>query len=67
MIIGSLFTLNLFVGVVISNFNIEKEKLFRKHMLTPLQIEYCEVLTKCYRAQPTPIYVSQGNRLNDFL
>jgi hypothetical protein len=67
MIIGSLFTLNLFVGVVISNFNIEKEKLFRKHVLTPLQIEYCEVLTKCYRAEPKPIYVSQGNRLNDFL
>jgi voltage-dependent calcium channel T type alpha-1G len=31
MIIGSLFILNLFVGVVITNFNIEKDKLFRNN------------------------------------
>ena len=36
MIIGGLFLLNLFVGVVINNFNIEKEKLQRNYMLTPL-------------------------------
>ena len=29
MIVGSLFILNLFVGVVINTFNIEKEKLSR--------------------------------------
>jgi hypothetical protein len=67
MIMGSLFTLNLFVGVVISNFNNEKRQLFRTHMLTPLQIEYCDILVKCYKAQPKPIYISKGNKLNDFL
>lgn len=36
MVIGGLFLLNLFVGVVINNFNIEKEKLFRNYLLTPL-------------------------------
>lgn len=36
MIIGSLFILNLFVGVVINTFNIEKEKLSRNAQLTDL-------------------------------
>lgn len=36
MIIGSLFILNLFVGVVINTFNIEKEKLSRNTQLTDL-------------------------------
>jgi len=35
MVLGSLFMLNLFVGVVIDNFNLEKEKIHRKDMLTP--------------------------------
>jgi hypothetical protein len=35
MVFGSLFMLNLFVGVVIDNFNLEKEKIHRKDMLTP--------------------------------
>ena len=34
MIIGSLFILNLFVGVVINTFNIEKEKLSRNNLMT---------------------------------
>lgn len=48
MIIGSLFILNLFVGVVINVFNIEKEKLSHNNLLTNNQEEYCEVLIKCY-------------------
>lgn len=36
VIIGSLFILNLFVGVVINTFNIEKEKLSHNALLTPL-------------------------------
>ena len=36
MIIGSLFLLNLFVGVVITQFNVEKDKLFRNNRLTAL-------------------------------
>jgi hypothetical protein len=48
MILGSIFLLNLFVGVVINNFNLEKEKLYRKDSLTPLQIEYCDIMSNCY-------------------
>ena len=36
MIVGSLFLLNLFVGVVINTFNIEKEKLSHNNLLTDL-------------------------------
>jgi hypothetical protein len=34
IIVGSLFFINLFVGVVISSFNNEKEKLGGNHMLS---------------------------------
>lgn len=34
LIIGSLFVLNLFVGVVIDTFNTEKEKLGKNYLLT---------------------------------
>jgi hypothetical protein len=34
IIVGSLFILNLFVGVVINTFNEEKEKLGKNHLLT---------------------------------
>ena len=36
MIVGSLFILNLFVGVVISTFNVEKEKLSHNGLMTAL-------------------------------
>ena len=36
MIIGSLFILNLFVGVVINTFNVEKEKLSNNNKMTDL-------------------------------
>ena len=61
MIIGSLFILNLFVGVVITNFNIEKDKLFRNNQLTSLQIEYCDTMAKCYQAKPLAKYLSRDN------
>lgn len=44
MVVGSLFILNLFVGVVINTFNIEKEKLSRNSQMTDLQNEYASVL-----------------------
>ena len=34
MIVGSFFILNLFVGVVVSNFNREKEKIGKDFLLT---------------------------------
>jgi len=36
MIIGSLFILSLFVGVVINTFNVEKEKLSNNNKMTDL-------------------------------
>ena len=48
MVIGTLFILNLFIGVVINTFDKEKEKLSRNNLMTDLQNEYCEVLIKCY-------------------
>ena len=52
MIIGSLFILNLFVGVVINTFNVEKEKLSNNNKMTDLQKEYVEVMIKCYSSEP---------------
>ena len=52
MIVGSLFILNLFVGVVISTFNVEKEKLSHNGLMTPLQNEYVEALIKCFVTNP---------------
>ena len=34
MVVGSLFILNMFVGIVINVFNIEKETLQNNHLLT---------------------------------
>lgn len=67
MIIGALFLLNLFVGVVINNFNIEKEKIYKNYLLTPVQQEYCDLMAKCYRLKPKAVYVSLGNHIKDFL
>ena len=65
MILGSLFILNLFVGVVINTFNIEKEKLSRNNLMTDLQNEYCEVLIKCYGLRPMKAVIETGNKFRD--
>jgi len=67
IVAGALFILNLFVGVVINNFNLEKEKIMRDNLLTPLQIEFCDTMIKCYKTKPTAVYVSKGNKCKDSL
>lgn len=52
LIFGSLFILNLFVGVVLNTFNKEKDTLSNSHQLTRLQTEYLEVMKNCYIVQP---------------
>ena len=52
MILGSLFILNLFVGVVIDTFNKEKDKLSNNNHLTRLQHEYLEIMQRCYMMSP---------------
>lgn len=49
---GSLFILNLFVGVVINTFNLEKDVVSNNNMLTRLQREYLEVSKNCYLTYP---------------
>ena len=49
LIFGSLFILNLFVGVVINTFNLEKDEVSNNNMLTKLQLEYLEVSKNCYK------------------
>ena len=66
MVIGTLFILNLFVGVVINTFDKEKEKLSRNNLMTDLQNEYCEVLIKCYQSKPARAIVQTGSKCRDF-
>ena len=56
LVVGALFIFNLFVGVVISTFSEEKEKLVRNNLLTPLQMEYCDTMTKCFQAKAKIVY-----------
>ena len=52
MIIGFLFILNLFVGVVLNRFNFEKDRLSHNNELTKLQHSYLEVMKNLYLMQP---------------
>lgn len=63
MIIGSLFILNLFVGVVINTFNQEKEKLSNNNKMTDLQKEYVEVMIKCYSTNPYKTVKKHHNKI----
>ena len=65
MVVCSIFILNLFVGVVINTFNIEKEKLSNNKLMTDLQTEYCEVLIKCFSTHPTRVINETGNKFRD--
>ena len=65
MVCGSLFVLNLFVGVVINTFNIEKEKLSHNNLMTDLQNEWTEVLIKCYQIKPVKDVIETGNKVRD--
>lgn len=66
MIVGTLFILNLFVGVVINTFDKEKELLSNNMLMTDLQNEYCETLIKCYQAKPTRAVFQTGSKIRDF-
>ena len=61
VLIMALFILNLFVGVVINKFNEEKERLAHNTQLTPIQMEYCDTMIKCYSAKPKVVYQDTGN------
>lgn len=66
MILGSLFILNMFVGVVINVFNQEKEELEKKKLLTEIQNEWCDNLIKMYKAEMLVQHQESGKAINDF-
>lgn len=49
---GSLFIMNLFVGVVINTFNDEKERLGKNHLLTEVQKEWVMIQIACMKVKP---------------
>lgn len=65
MIFGFLFILNLFVGVVLNRFDLEKDKLSHNHELTKLQHEYLEVMKNCYLMSPQRKSQKSGKWLRD--
>lgn len=52
IIIGSFFILNLFVGVVISTFNLEKETLGKNYLLTSTQKEWINTRLNIVKMKP---------------
>ncbi len=52
MIVGSFFFLNLFVGVVISTFNIEHDKIGGNNLLTEKQKEWIDLRLLVLRSEP---------------
>jgi hypothetical protein len=61
-----LFTLNLFVGVVINTFDGEKEKLGKNFLLTENQREWIQIQLLCFSTKPKKISRKTGNRFRDF-
>ena len=59
--------LNLFIGVVVQSFNIEKEKMTNNHKLTTSQKTWIEVLSLCYSATPKVSTPKTNEILRDFL
>ncbi|CDW82972.1 voltage-gated ion channel superfamily [Stylonychia lemnae] len=67
ILIGSLFIMNLFVGVVINTFKFEKEKLGLNYILTDTQKEWIKVQIKCYKYKPVPRDQPINNRFRKII
>jgi len=65
IVVGHLFLLNMFIGIVINVFNTEKENLQLNHLLTKTQSEWCDVLVFIYNQKPNIIFLQTGNRVKD--
>jgi len=63
IIIGSFFILNLFVGVVISTYNREKEKLGKNFLLTEGQKQWLQTKMVAYRAMPKVYLARPRNKM----
>jgi multidrug transporter EmrE-like cation transporter len=67
VLIGAFFVLNLFIGIVISNYKKEKERLAKNFLLTVKQKEWLGIELLIYSQKPKKIIVKHANRLRDFI
>ena len=65
MVVTALFLLNMFVGVVLSSFMVENEKLRKTSLLTKQEIDYIDACVMCYNSTPIVGYKDSGNCLKD--
>ena len=66
IILISMLFLNLFVGVVIETFNVEKDSLSFNHFLKPSQKTWIDVQICTYSVKPKLKHVHTGDELRDF-
>eukprot|EP00347_Sterkiella_histriomuscorum_P019834 403340124 len=52
ILLGSLFMMNLFVGIVINTFKFEKEKIAMNYLISDTQKEWILVQINCLKSQP---------------
>eukprot|EP00347_Sterkiella_histriomuscorum_P005312 403357086 len=68
IIVGNFFVLNLFVGVVISTFNREKEVLGKNFLLTNQQKQWLEQKKLCIQVQPKITNnLTHENKIREFI
>ncbi len=67
VIVGSFFFLNLFVGVVISTFNIEHDKIGGNNLLTEKQKEWIDLRLLVLRSEPMRKLQAPENKFRQFL
>jgi hypothetical protein len=67
VIVGAFFTINLFVGIVISTYNREKEKIAKDFLLKERQKEWLYAMNIIFRQKLSIYIVSYKNKFRDFL
>lgn len=66
IILGSFFIQNLFVGIVITTFNREKERLGKSYLMTGQQKEWIDIKLLMVRTKPKSIIESHENKIRQF-
>ena len=57
--IQALFMGNLFIGVVVTTFSAEKEKITNNTFLTTKEYEYLDICTRCYQMAPIKVFTQK--------
>lgn len=63
MLIGCFFFVNLFVGVVVSNFNCEHDKIGGNNLLTEKQKEWIDLKLLVLRSTPIQKHKEPKNKI----